>query len=482
MKIALPVLSAILWMCSPAFAGKVDDAVTKVGQSSRYVLNVASSGVGGGGPITGPLGAGVAATAVRITVASDSDPLSIDDGGGSITIDSATLATEVTLGTIDVDTGNIATSTASIDTDTSTIAGDTTSLDAKIITGGGAEVTAVLVTIANDSTGILTVDDGGGSLTVDGTVAATQSGTWNITNVSGTISLPTGAATETTLGTIDVDTGNIATSTASIDTDTSTIAGDTTSLDAKIITGGGAELGAVLVTIANNSTGILTVDDGGGSLTVDGTVAATQSGTWNITNISGTISLPTGAATETTLGTIDVDTGNIATSTASIDTDTSTIAGDTTSLDTKIVTGGGVETGAVLVTIASDSTGVLTVDDGGGSLTIDSTVLVDIEANTDTGDEIGGERIVVGTSATLVSAASATKRSVTIQNDHTTICAVGPSDVTLNTVDATDGWMLASGNPAGTGKGGILTLNTTAAVYVIGSNASSAIRVIVESD
>ncbi len=39
-----------------------------------------------------------------------------------------------------------------------------------------------------------------------------------------------------------------------------------------------------------------------GHVIVDsGTVAATQSGTWNITNISGTVSLPTGAATETTL-------------------------------------------------------------------------------------------------------------------------------------------------------------------------------------
>jgi hypothetical protein len=33
------------------------------------------------------------------------------------------------------------------------------------------------------------------------------------------------------------------------------------------------------------------------STTITGTVAATQSGTWNITNISGTVSLPTGAAT-----------------------------------------------------------------------------------------------------------------------------------------------------------------------------------------
>lgn len=34
-------------------------------------------------------------------------------------------------------------------------------------------------------------------------------------------------------------------------------------------------------------------------------VQAAQSGTWNITNISGTVSLPTGAATESTLSTLD---------------------------------------------------------------------------------------------------------------------------------------------------------------------------------
>jgi hypothetical protein len=45
--------------------------------------------------------------------------------------------------------------------------------------------------------------------------------------------------------------------------------------------------------------GTVPVSDNGGSLTVDGTVAATQSGTWNITNISGSVSLPAGAATAT---------------------------------------------------------------------------------------------------------------------------------------------------------------------------------------
>lgn len=58
------------------------------------------------------------------------------------------------------------------------------------------------------------------------------------------------------------------------------------------------------VVIASNQTAV-PVSDNSGSLTVDGTVAATQSGTWNINNISGTVSLPTGAATESTLSTLN---------------------------------------------------------------------------------------------------------------------------------------------------------------------------------
>lgn len=53
--------------------------------------------------------------------------------------------------------------------------------------------------------------------------------------------------------------------------------------------------------------GALHVADGGSSLTVDGTVNAAQSGTWNVTNVSGTVSLPTGAATSA-----KQDTGNTA--------------------------------------------------------------------------------------------------------------------------------------------------------------------------
>lgn len=224
---------------------------------------------------------------IRVVGATDANRLDIDasgrvtaiveDGGGSITVDAASLplptgaATEATLSTLNgkvtaCDTGSVAgtvTANAGTNLNTSalalesggnlaTIAGDTTSLDTKVVVGGGTEAGAVRVTIASDSTGVLTVDDGGGSLTVD----------------AASLPLPTGAASETTL---------------------STIAGDTTSLDGKIVVGAGTEAGAVRVTIATDSTGVLTVDDGGGSITVD----------------AASLPLPTGAATESTLSTLN---------------------------------------------------------------------------------------------------------------------------------------------------------------------------------
>ncbi len=70
-----------------------------------------------------------------------------------------------------------------------------------------------------------------------------------------------------------------------------------------IALGGGVEAGALLVTLASDSTGLLSVDDNGGSLTIDNAALS--------------------------------------------------------------VTGGGVEASALRVTLASDSTGVLTVDNAG---------------------------------------------------------------------------------------------------------------------
>lgn len=103
--------------------------------------------------------------------------------------------------------------------------------------------------------------------------------------------LPSGAATaanqSTIIGHLDGVEGLLTT----IDADTGNLVTIETNTDFGTVTGGGTETGALRVTIANNSTGVLSVDDngstlsiddGGGIITVDGTVAATQSGTWTV--------------------------------------------------------------------------------------------------------------------------------------------------------------------------------------------------------
>ena len=64
----------------------------------------------------------------------------------------------------------------------------------------------------------------------------------------------------------------------------------------------GGSFEPVKVTPSGALTVEATITDGSGPVTVDGTVAATQSGTWNLNNITGTVALPTGAATEFSLG------------------------------------------------------------------------------------------------------------------------------------------------------------------------------------
>lgn len=178
-------------------------------------------------------------------------------------------------------------------------------------TGGGTEATALRVTVANDSTGVLSVDDNGGSLTVDGTVA-----------VSGTVTvdseLPTAAA-------LADDTAN------------PTVPGvgafgmvyDGTTWDRLR----GTSADGVLVNLgANNdvtvTSGSITVVDGGSSISVD--------------DNGSTLSIDDGA------GSITIDNAALS------------------------VTGGGVEASALRVTIATDSTGVLSVDDNGSSITVDN--------------------------------------------------------------------------------------------------------------
>lgn len=163
-----------------------------------------------------------------------------------------------------------------VDFITSTTIGPDVGLDVNIINDVPIEISA------SDGDNIA-ISDGVDQLAInsDGSLNSTQAGTWNINNISGTVSLPTGAATQTTLANID----------------------------AKIPVLGQA-LAAASVPVVLTAAQLTT-------LTPLTTVAATQSGTWNINNVSGTVSLPTGAATAALQTQPGVDIGDVTVNNAS---------------------------------------------------------------------------------------------------------------------------------------------------------------------
>ena len=348
------------------------------------------------------LGAGAAAIGT-VTI---QEPLSVDDNGGSLTVDNAALS----------------------------------------VVGGGVEATALRVTIANDSTGLLSVDDGGGSLTVDGGVTAdirdgagvaltstlvgadqaldvnivqTVGGAGGTSMVDDAVFTPAttsvtpiaGFADDTAPDSVDEgdagavrmslnrnlnvrirdDAGNerglnidaagaiAVTNTvlsvvgggAEATAQRVTLANDSTgtlTIDnpALSVVGGGVEAAALRVTIANDSTGVLSVDDNAGSLTVDNPILSVVGGGTEATAQRVTI------ANDST-GVLTVDDG-----------------GDSLTIDnaTLSVVDGGVEATALRVTIANDSTGLLSIDDNGGSLTVDQATHdnLNLNANMQVGD------------------------------------------------------------------------------------------------
>jgi len=170
------------------------------------------------------------------------------------------------------------------------------------------------VTIASDTTGVLSVDDNGGALTVDnaGTfvvqedgaaltslqliddVVATDDTTVHATGTTKGVNMMA-AATPTDGSVAANDIGSVAMSTdRRLHVDSQIVGQDA---DVTIADGGnaitvdwagtappigaGTEAAALRVTVATNSTGLLSVDDGGGALTVDGTVTANLSATDN---------------------------------------------------------------------------------------------------------------------------------------------------------------------------------------------------------
>lgn len=247
-------------------------------------------------------------------VVSASNPLPISDNGGAITVDGTVAVTNADITSIktaveiidnaisgsemqvDVVSSALPTGASTLaeqqsqTTHLATIAGDTTAIETATqliddmiyvddadwtdstskhaLVGGLYQSTPQTVTDGDvapfniTANGALHVSDAGGSLTVDGTVTANLSATDNavLDNIDADLTTIIGHVDgiEALLTTIDADTSNLS------------------------VVGGGTEAAALRVTIANNSTGVVSVDDNGGALTVDGTVAVTNGGTFAV--------------------------------------------------------------------------------------------------------------------------------------------------------------------------------------------------------
>lgn len=251
------------------------------------------------------------------------------------------------------------------------------------------------------------IQDGGNSITVDGTVAISGTVTVDasgtavpVTDNGGTLSIDDGGGAITVDGAVSV--------TGSVDTELTT--GD---LD----TGAGTDTRAVV--------GLVGSADGGGQL-IPGSAThglLVNLGANNDVTVTGTIDL--GATDNAVLDAIDTDLTTIIGHVdglegllTTIDADTSTLAAvdfatgaDVASLG---VTGGGVEATALRVTLASDSTGVvsvddngstLSIDDGGGAITVDGTVTVNAGTNLNTSAlalESGGNLAGAATSLAVI--------------------------------------------------------------------------------
>lgn len=140
------------------------------------------------------------------------------------------------------------------------------------VDGSATDVSDTNPMPVDDAGGSLTVDDGGVSLTVDGSVTANAGTNLN----TSLLALESGGNLDSAVSSL-----------SSIDGTLTTVAGDTANLS---VVGGGTEAAAIRVTLANNSTGVLSVDDNGGALTVDngGTFAVQDSTTQTNTGNSAT--------------------------------------------------------------------------------------------------------------------------------------------------------------------------------------------------
>ncbi len=248
--------------------------------------------------------------------------IAIQDGGNSITVDgtvTSTISGTVSV-SVDADTVGLATEVTlqQVSTDVAVVANSiyreddphTTGEKGQFVLAVRNDTNAVVTSTDGDYSqisvndkGAIAIQDGGNSITVDGTVgvsgtvtvsgtvAATQSGTWilgansgvdigdvTVNNAGGAsaVNIQDGGNSITVDGTVAFSNTTIAV------TNAGTFAVQAAQSGTWVLgANSGVDIGDVTI---NNAAGAAAVNiqDGGNSITVDGTVAATQSGTWNV--------------------------------------------------------------------------------------------------------------------------------------------------------------------------------------------------------
>lgn len=358
---------------------------------------------------------------VNVTNAAGASAVNIQDGGNSITVD----------GTVSISGTTTISGTVTANQGTSPWVSNVSQFGGNnVVTGTGTSGVGIpRVTVSNDSN-----------------ILSTQSGTWNINNVSGTISLPTGAATESTLAKLPLS-------------QASTTSGQSGALiQGAVTTAAPSYTTGQTDPLSLTTTGALRVDNSANTQPVSGTVTA-NAGTGNFTVVQ---------ATGTNLHTI-IDSGTL--TTVSTVTNLSQMSGTAISMNN-----GTTDAGTQRVTLSSDSTGQVKLATGAntiGALTANQSVNLAQVAGTTTSTgngtaNAGCQRVTIASDNTAfsVNATISGTSTVSTKTDLT------PSSPTAATVGTSSAQALASN----ANRKGLILINTSANTISIGLGSTAVLN------